>query len=177
MGNVFLTADLHFGHKNIITFEDRPFQTVEEMDIALIKNWNTVVSKDDTVFVAGDVSFYNKVMTANIIQQLKGNKVLVMGNHDKQSEKWWSEVGFASVYRYPIIYKEWFVIQHEPPTYYNEHVPYFYIYGHVHGCELYRTITKQSACVCVERWDYKPVLFDEILEMAGIKSEESEKDS
>ena len=140
----------------------------EAMDIVMIKNWNKAVSKSDKVIVAGDVSFYNKEKTAEIIRQLHGKKILVKGNHDQRNNNWWIDAGFDEVSNYPIIYKEWFVIQHEPPTYYNDATPYFYIYGHVHSSEMYRTITKQTACVCVERWDYTPVDLEKIIELAKL---------
>lgn len=34
---VFFTADLHFGHENVLRFDKRPFQTVAEMDEELIR--------------------------------------------------------------------------------------------------------------------------------------------
>ena len=168
MSKLFLTADHHFGHANIIKYENRPFMSVEEMDAALIKNWNKVVSKRDTVIVAGDVSFYNKESTTEIVGQLNGKKILVKGNHDQRNSQWWMDVGFDMVSDYPIIYKEWFVIQHNPPTYINDAMPFFFIYGHVHGTEMYKTITKQSACVSVERWDYAPVELARIVELAKL---------
>ena len=168
LNKLFLTSDQHWGHSNIIQYENRPFATVEDMDATMIKNWNNVVSKSDIVIVAGDVSFYNKEKTAKIIQQLNGKKILVKGNHDQRNNQWWMDVGFAEVSSYPIIYKEWIVIQHEPPTYMNEATPYFYIYGHCHGTEMYKTITKQSACVCVERWDYQPVELEKIRELVQL---------
>ena len=49
MSKVFFTSDLHFGHTNVITFDKRPFSTVEEMDEELIKRWNKKVGKGDLV--------------------------------------------------------------------------------------------------------------------------------
>ena len=39
MGKIFFTGDLHFGHANVIAFDNRPFKTVEEMDAELIRRW------------------------------------------------------------------------------------------------------------------------------------------
>jgi calcineurin-like phosphoesterase family protein len=60
MQNIFMISDMHFGHKNIMLYEVRPFKSVEDMDNSIIQNWNKVVGKNDKVFVLGDVSFYNK---------------------------------------------------------------------------------------------------------------------
>ena len=45
---IWFTSDLHLGHRAVINFQDRPFGTVEEMNEALIKNWNFLVAKNDT---------------------------------------------------------------------------------------------------------------------------------
>ncbi len=168
MNKLFLIADMHFGHENIIRFENRPFLNKEDMDSAMIKNWNSAASKKDTVIVAGDVSFYNKEKTSEIIHSLNGKKILIKGNHDQRNNNWWIEAGFDEVSNYPIVYKEWLIISHEPPTYMNGATPYFYIYGHVHGTDMYKTVTKQTACVSVERWDYTPVELDKIIELAKL---------
>jgi len=166
--NIFITADQHFGHSNIIKYESRPFLNAEDMDRVLIKNWNTVVSNKDTIIIAGDISFHNKEKTTEIINQLNGKKILVKGNHDKRNNRWWMDVGIDTVSSFPIIFNDYFVIQHEPPAYYNDACPYFYIYGHVHGSEMYKTITKKTACVSVERWEYRPVELEKIIELSKL---------
>lgn len=81
---IWLTSDLHFNHQNILKYEpvSRPFDTVEEMNEALIKNWNDRVHSEDTVYVLGDLSMgpYDKV--APLIERLNGKIILVRGNHD-----------------------------------------------------------------------------------------------
>ena len=107
----FFIADTHFGHKNIIEYENRPFLTTEEMDNALIVNWNKTVKKTDKIFI--------------------------LGNHDKDySYAWWNSSGFDMVCAYPIIIDEWFILSHEP-LYTNTNMPYVNIFGHVHGNPQY----------------------------------------
>ena len=169
MGEIFLTADTHFGHDLIRKLENRPFADCDIMDNELINLWNSEVTSKDTVFLLGDVSFRNKERTTEIISSLNGKKILICGNHDmSRSINWWLDVGFSEVYRYPIIYKDFFVFGHKPPAYYNDNTAYFYAYGHVHGSEMYKTITKQTACVCTERWGYKPVNMEKIMDLSRL---------
>lgn len=163
MGRHYFTADLHFGHKNIIALEDRPFEDVAHMDRAMIAYWNDIVESNDTVFVLGDYGFYGRDKTRDITNSLRGKKILIRGNHDTHSAKWYTGCGFHAVYDYPIIYNGWFVLSHEPPTYFNNNTPYFYIFGHVHATKLYPTAIKNAACVSVERWGFRPVTLDEII--------------
>jgi calcineurin-like phosphoesterase family protein len=94
---VFLTADLHFFHRGVINLCDRPFSSIEEMNDALIQNWNRVVTKDKyRVYVVGDVSFGSIEATKKIMSQLNGYKILVKGNHDR-STKVMMEIGFDEV--------------------------------------------------------------------------------
>ena len=69
---VFVTADTHFGHENILKYEHRPFPNVHVMDKRLIGNWNSVVGKNDIVYVLGDCSFHTKADTEKIIKKLNG---------------------------------------------------------------------------------------------------------
>ena len=80
----FITSDLHFGHKNIIQYENRPYESIEAMDANLIRMWNKTVSEDDLVYILGDFSFYDGEKTSNILKFLNGKKILVVGNHDSK---------------------------------------------------------------------------------------------
>lgn len=82
MQKIYVTSDLHFGHKNIIKFENRPYKDVEEMTEGLINNWNSVVTANDLVYILGDFSFMGKRKTEEVLKRLRGKKILIKGNHD-----------------------------------------------------------------------------------------------
>jgi len=84
MNMFYYTSDLHLGHRNILRLCNRPFATVEEMDEALIANWNRKVHRDDTVCIMGDLMFRNEKPAEYYLEQLKGKKHLFIGNHDGQ---------------------------------------------------------------------------------------------
>jgi calcineurin-like phosphoesterase family protein len=48
---------LHFWHKNVSKYCNRPFEAVEEMNQSIINNWNSVVKEYDDVFVLADSRF------------------------------------------------------------------------------------------------------------------------
>lgn len=75
-------SDLHFGHSNIIRFDNRPFDSIEEMNETLIKNWNKKVKNGDTTYILGDFCWGKEQEWLDILNKLNGNKVLIRGNHD-----------------------------------------------------------------------------------------------
>lgn len=83
MSKIFLVSDTHWGHAKIITYCNRPFKNVEEMDKALIENWNSVVSPEDIVYHLGDVVFKGANHARQMLDSLNGKIYLVRGNHDK----------------------------------------------------------------------------------------------
>lgn len=82
MSRKFYISDLPLGHKNAIEFDNRPFGDLQEMQDTIIKNWNGVVGNDDSVYILGDM-FWNNSEAPAILEILKGNKFLVLGNHDR----------------------------------------------------------------------------------------------
>ena len=79
---IWFTSDLHFGHRNIIRFCKRPWETTEDMDLNLIQNWNSVVKPDDLVFDLGDFAFASNGKWKDLLSQLNGHHYLILGNHD-----------------------------------------------------------------------------------------------
>ena len=169
--HTFFIADTHFHHKDIIGYENRPFESVDEMNKALIQNWNSVVTNNDRVFLLGDFSFGSKEMQQTIACQLNGYKILVMGNHDNYSVKDYLNIGFAEVSQYPIILDGFWMLSHYP-LYINSNMPYANIFGHVHSNPQYTDYSPQSIVVSVERphMEYAPISFAKIKQLLGVHS-------
>lgn len=75
---------MHFGHKNIITFDNRPFKDTAEMEEVLVHNWNSVVAPNDCVYHLGDFCWSKSIEEwKRILGRLNGCITLLAGNHDK----------------------------------------------------------------------------------------------
>lgn len=91
---IFALSDLHLSFE-----DDKPMNVFGEnwegYENKIIENWNSVVGDDDLVIIAGDISWaINMDKTKKdfeYIHNLKGNKVIIRGNHDY----WWK--GISSV--------------------------------------------------------------------------------
>lgn len=153
----WFTADLHFGHANIIGYCDRPFDDVEAMNRAMIDNWNEIVGFDDTVWVLGDYALGKIDKTLALTSRLRGRKILVAGNHDrcwfgrpKHYEEWterYLEAGFDEIIQGSTTFKlgsETVDVCHFPyqgdshdEDRFTEHRPIdtgrWLLHGHVHG--------------------------------------------
>lgn len=79
-------SDWHYGHNNILAFDNRPFKTVEEMNAALVERWNAAVHPGDTVYVLGDMFWCNMQEAISVLNQLNGQVFLIKGNHDRCSD-------------------------------------------------------------------------------------------
>lgn len=157
--STFFIADTHFGEDNIRRYENRPFACANEMDEALILNWNSAVKNNDTVFMLGD--FGADGAEKDLLSRLNGRKLLLKGNHDVKSNDFYRQAGFEEVYDMPVLYKGFWLLSHEP-LYVNSNMPYANIFGHVHANPMYKNYSSQHFCVCAERIDYTPVSFEEI---------------
>jgi len=169
---IYYTADQHFGHLNIIRFCDRPFVTVAEMDEALIKNWNNIVSERDIVYILGDLVFRSDKHASYYIDRLKGVKHLILGNHD---HKWIKNCNlqkyFASVSYYLEIKdgEKRLALSHYPMLSWGGAARgALHIYAHIHNKKdglAYETLKQMDNALNagVEINDYRPVTLDELI--------------
>lgn len=155
----FFISDQHFGHNNIIDYCNRPFKNSNIMDRELIRRHNAIVNKDDIVYMIGDFSLKSsthKEYLRNILDNLKGEKHLILGNHDYLKPFDYIDIGFKSVHT--SLEVEEFVLVHDPSVSCINRNKLF-ICGHVH--DLFKT-EKNVINVSVEMWSYAPVSLEEI---------------
>ena len=133
---------INFGHANIIKPEycDRPFANVEEMDRELIKNWNSVVGPDDTVYHLGDFCFGSSKDAVTYRFCLNGTIHLIRGNHEKaalNAQKNYGTAMFESVRDYAMLdikpYPSIVLFHYPIHTWDRKHHGAWHVFGHVHN--------------------------------------------
>lgn len=166
----YYISDLHLGHANIISLCDRPFSSVYEMDKVLIESWNARVHRNDHVYVIGDFAFKSERPVAFYLEELKGYKHLIIGNHDKK----WMKTVCATDYFESVD----MLLEHNDGnrTLFMCHYPLmtwpgknsFLIYGHIHSnthmnyWPLLQTYDR-ALNASVEVNGYQPVTFEELV--------------
>lgn len=93
---IFWSSDLHIGHAGVIKFSNRPFRDVDHMHQILLNNFNAMLTDHTVLYILGDVGLCSSDIMSKFIRQLKGTKVLVLGNHDKKLNAMYN-IGFDVV--------------------------------------------------------------------------------
>lgn len=170
--STFFTADQHFWHKNIIEYTNRPFSSVKEMNSTIIDNYRSIVGADDTVWFLGDLMLGGGLHKGNLecaIDQLPGEKHLVLGNHDRLTARDYMDIGFVDAHSwFPLdlplddSFPDRVFLTHDPAAVQN--VTMNALTAHVHNRWVH-----QGSCinVGVDVWDFKPVSYEEIVEVVG----------
>lgn len=165
----YFTADPHFGHKNIIRFCNRPFADVEEMDEALIANWNAKVKAKDQIYILGDLTFGRGRHANEILSRLNGTKFFIRGNHDGfLTDPEFEQKHFAWVKEYHMLKQNdmKFALFHYPIAIWDcQHHGAIHLYGHVHNNPhplLPQLVNAYNVGVDVN--NYEPVSMEEIID-------------
>jgi calcineurin-like phosphoesterase family protein len=130
MSTVYFIGDTHFGHTNVAKW--RGFDSVDQHDATLIRNWNNRVGKNDIVWLLGDVSYRaNLTYVKQVFHSLNGTKHVLLGNHD--SPQMLRDAGFKTQFGIIAKYKMW--LSHAPihPQELRGRVN---MHGHVHTATI-----------------------------------------
>ena len=176
MPSVFLVSDTHFGHAGVCRFlrDDgtklRPWDDPDKMDEDMIKLWNDTVRPNDKVYHLGDVVMHRKSLS--IMHRLNGDKVLIKGNHDI------FKLGdyipyFRDIRAYHVMNN--MILSHIPIHPESKGRFSANIHGHLHANRVKKhdKIDPWYFNVSVEQIDYKPILFEEVLERIKKQNEET----
>lgn len=143
----FYVADLHLRHRTMPRFEAKQAtdgyvpKTVEERDELIMSNWNATVSKNDTVWMLGDMAYAPEAEFIGLMRGLNGHKHIIMGNHDKT---WVRKLGdthkgnIVEVRDYAKVSDNGrkVVLSHYPIAFWDgQHSGSYHLYGHVHGTD------------------------------------------
>ncbi len=162
--NKFFISDTHFFHSNILKFTGddgnriRPFNSLEEMHEYMIEKWNSVVNNGDYVYHLGDVTFRYDGAFNNLMSRLKGDKRLIVGNHDKI----WNpalQINFEKVDLWKGFKEYNFTASHMPLRLEGLRDGKFNVHGHIHQRMM---ADPHYINVSVEVRDYTPVHIDQI---------------
>ena len=132
---IFYIADWHYNHANILSYDNRPCKTVEEMDAALVERWNATVTSADTVYVLGDMFWGGETKAVPVLDSLNGKKILIKGNHDRcKNTEFRKRFDQISGYLEITDGDRHVVLCHYPmPCFKNHFHGWYHLYGHVHN--------------------------------------------
>ncbi len=177
----FYIADTHFGHKNILHYDNRPFFTTAEMEEEMVKRWNYEVPPLGTVYILGDFCWGDEPEWVRILERLHGEKILVRGNHDSERFSDRLRQKFVEIVDYKEINDNGrqVVLCHYPiPCFKNQFKGWYHLHGHVHFSfetnmmehdkslirDLYQKECRMYNVGCMMPWmEYAPRTLDEIV--------------
>ena len=85
MSEIYFTSDTHFCHNQGFLYEPRGFTNVNDMNEAIIENWNKIVKPNDIVYHLGDTMLNNNEKGIECFKRLNGQIFIIWGNHDTQN--------------------------------------------------------------------------------------------
>lgn len=170
----FYISDMHLFHKTIISDCGRPYTSLKEMHNDLIIKWNRKVGKNDIVYIVGDVATTSKedelLEVVNIFKILNGKKILIVGNHDRDSIKNFKfRKSFTDIKEYVRIYDggKKVVLFHCPMEYWEgDKKGVIHIHGHVHNEPITKKENRYN--VSVDVIEFEPKTLEEIISHSNV---------
>jgi calcineurin-like phosphoesterase family protein len=162
---IYFTSDLHFYYKKSPAVGKRLFNSSEEKNEFLIKQWNDVVNPMDEVYLLGDISNGTGVQTNEVLKRLNGMKYLIIGNNDKYlDDPQFDKKLFVWCKQYHVLrtMDTKFILFHFPieawEGYRNDRI---HLHGHLHRQKpIFERIRRYE--VGVDAHDGRPVSIEEV---------------
>lgn len=132
----WIVSDTHFFHKNIVEYEPSRKQLEPDHNQFMLKAWQDTVQEHDTIIHLGDIAMGKPEQLIEIAPNLPGRKLLLMGNHDRRSKKFYRQLGFEVIPEFTIKYGKWNILFSHYPDDQKEFIKYpnhLNIHGHVHS--------------------------------------------
>ena len=82
---IFFTSDLHLGSNQVLKNDNRPFKNANTFKKFIIKTWNKQTSKNDTIYVIGDLFDCHSQTKNDLETQIK----FVKKNKSKNNFNYW----------------------------------------------------------------------------------------
>lgn len=160
-GRIWITADNHYNHPNLLKYCYRP-EGYEEL---VTKQLEEFVQEGDILINLGDVIIYEPNQLKDYMKNIKGTKILVRGNHDQKSDSWYIRQGFDIVCDSIVMKKILFT--HKPAESIPRHIR-LNIHGHLHNSQHHDDetdsfLTDKHYLIAIENTKYKPVLLESII--------------
>ena len=179
---IFFTADTHFGSERTLQLSRRPYKNTQQMDEALIRNWNATIKDTDHVYHLGDFGHYSN------IKHLNGKVHLLMGNYERKDfqkilsqcnncqEKakntyinYLMEPGFTEVIDAYNAFLECphngklitYCLIHEPERAMQQlsSKTIFNLFGHIHNLQM---VKRYGLCVSTDAHHFRPINIKEV---------------
>lgn len=84
---IYFSSDLHFSHDKHFIYEPRGFPNITEMNETIVKNFNSIITNNDDLYLLGDCILGNSASSLEYLQQLNGKIHIILGNHDTSARK------------------------------------------------------------------------------------------
>ena len=147
-------SDNHFNHAKIIEYCNRPFANVDVMNNYMTAQWNSAVGVNDLVYHLGDFALQSdKENVTDLVSQLNGDIVLILGNHDRWGKQKFRDCGFIEVYKQ--LETDKYILSHRPQPL-DRLNGKINIHGHLHNYDRGSDKDRYINVSC-EAVDYKPI--------------------
>ena len=162
------TADLHLKHDNVLVYDERPFDTIEEHDNAVIDSINYVCGKDDSLYILWDISWKGN-KSIELLKTIKCKNIFFTPwNHDfskyvrkYEEELWWTNIGLMHIDKEAKVVLSHYPIEERYHSRHKDWEGYLHIHWHSHG-NWRKILNRIDVWMTFKDYD-RPVSLEELL--------------